>query len=71
VREIGWTQNILIMVGAKTDEAREFYIKSTIKNNYSKRELERQLDSMLFERAMISNEKNKFFIAKNKSLNAL
>jgi len=71
VREIGWTQNILIMVGAKTDEAREFYITSTIKNNYSKRELERQIDSMLFERTMISNKKNKIFLTKNKGLTAV
>ena len=43
VRELPWTNNILIMVSAKTDEAREFYINLSIKNGYSKRELERQL----------------------------
>jgi len=71
VREIGWTQNIMIMVGAKTEEAREFYIASTIKNNYSKRELERQMDSMLFERTMISNKKNNILLTKNKGLAAV
>ena len=33
VRELPWTNNILIMVGAKTDEAREFYLNLCIKNN--------------------------------------
>ena len=71
VREISWTHNLLIIIGTKTDEAREFYLTLTAKNNYSKRELERQLDSMLFERAMISEEKNKRIVIKNSSLNAL
>jgi predicted nuclease of restriction endonuclease-like (RecB) superfamily len=71
VREIPWTHNTLIMVSAKSDEAREFYLTLTRKNNYSKRELERQLDTMLFERTMISNKKNKLLIAKNTALSAL
>lgn len=53
VREITWSNNLLIMEGCKTDEEREFYIKLTITNGYGKRELERQIDSMLFERTMI------------------
>lgn len=71
VREIPWTHNTLIMVSAKTDEAREFYITITQKNNYSKRELERQIDSMLFERTIISNKKNELLIAKNNALSVL
>ncbi|MDR0607053.1 MAG: DUF1016 N-terminal domain-containing protein [Candidatus Peribacteria bacterium] len=63
-REISWSNNILILVSAKTDEAREFYLNLTIKNNYSARELERQLNSLLFERTMISNKKNKQIIKK-------
>jgi len=70
-REISWTNNVLIMTSAKSDEAREFYLTLTAKNNYSSRELERQLDSMLFERTMISDEKNKLLIAKNNSLGTL
>ena len=38
---------------------------------YTKRELERQIDSMLFERTMISDERNKLFLAKNTGLTAL
>ena len=68
VRELPWTNNILIMVRAKTDEAREFYINLSIKNGYSKRELERQLDSMLFERTMISNQVNQLQLSKHEEL---
>jgi predicted nuclease of restriction endonuclease-like (RecB) superfamily len=59
------------MAGTKTDEAKEFYIKLCIKNNHSKRELERQIDTMLFERSMLSNKRNKNLIAKNEQLNTL
>jgi predicted nuclease of restriction endonuclease-like (RecB) superfamily len=71
VREINWTQNLMIMSRAKTEEAREFYLLLCSQNNYSKRELERQIDSMLFERTMISDERNKLFLAKNTGLTAL
>jgi predicted nuclease of restriction endonuclease-like (RecB) superfamily len=70
-REISWSNNVHIMMGAKTDEAREFYLLLTQKNNYTARELERQMDSKLFERTMISDEKNKLFISKSPGLTAL
>lgn len=44
------------MSGCKTDEEREFYIRLCIKKNYSKRQLERQLDSGYYERYMLSKE---------------
>lgn len=71
LREISWTNNLIIMSRAKTEEAREFYLLLSVKNNYSSRELERQVDSMLFERTTISDEKNKLFIANNQGLAAL
>jgi predicted nuclease of restriction endonuclease-like (RecB) superfamily len=71
VREISWTNNVLIMMAAKTDEEREFYLLLSAKNNYSKRELERQIDSSLYERTMISNEKNQLFLSRNAGLTAL
>ena len=71
VREISWTNNVLIMMAAKSDEEREFYLLLASKNNYSKRELERQIDSALFERTMISNEKNQLFIKRSPGLAAL
>lgn len=69
--EINWTNNLKIIVRAKTDEAREFYLLLAAKNRYSTSELERQIDSMLFERTMISGEKNKLFIAKSAGLASL
>ena len=54
-REITWTNNLLIMAGAKADEAREFYLRTAIRDRLSSRELERQIDSMLFERTMLSD----------------
>lgn len=47
---------MLIMSGCKTDEEREFYIRLCIKENYSKRQLERQLDSGYYERYMLSKD---------------
>jgi|GEM_PF-13653 len=70
-REIGWTNNVLIMSMAKTDEAREFYLLLTKENNYSTRELERQISSMLFERTMISDDKNNLFLSKSPALTGL
>ena len=56
VTQISWTNHLLIMSGCKTDEEREFYIHLCIKENYSKRQLERQLDSGYYERYMLSTE---------------
>lgn len=49
-REISWSHNTLIMSRCKTVEEREFYIRMSIKEHYSVRQLERQIDSALFER---------------------
>ena len=56
VTQISWTNHLLILSGCKSDEEREFYIKLCIKENYSKRQLERQLDSGYYERYMLSQE---------------
>jgi len=59
------------MSGCKTDESREFYLRLCIANRYTKRELERQIGSMLYERTMISNEKHKELIVSNYALASL
>ena len=56
VREISWTNNMIIFSRCKSMEEREFYIKITKQDNYSKRELERQISASLFERTMIGNK---------------
>lgn len=57
VREINWTNNLIIFSRCKTVEEREFYLIFSKRENYSKRELERQISSSLFERTMIGNSK--------------
>lgn len=56
VTQISWTNHLLIMSGCKSDEEREFYIRLCIKENYSKRQLQRQLDSGYYERYMLSKQ---------------
>jgi predicted nuclease of restriction endonuclease-like (RecB) superfamily len=55
-REIPWSQNRVIMT-LKSKKEREFYLKMTLKEHYSVRELERQIDTSLFERTAIGNLK--------------
>jgi len=57
LREISWTHNLAIFSRCKSHEERLFYLKITKRENYSKRELERQISSSLFERTMIGNSK--------------
>lgn len=57
VTQISWTNNLLIMSACKSEEERIFYVNLCAKNNYSKRQLERQLDSGYYERYMLSKDK--------------
>ena len=57
VRELPWTHNTIIFSRCKTKEEKTFYLNLAIKERYSKRELERQIDSSLFERTSITNTK--------------
>ena len=57
VTQISWTNNLLILSGTKSIEEKEFYLRLCIQENYSKRELERQLDSGYYERYMLSKNK--------------
>jgi predicted nuclease of restriction endonuclease-like (RecB) superfamily len=58
LRQISWSNNIAILSGTKTMEEKEFYIRMCIKNNYSARELNRQLSSGYFYRYMLSKDNN-------------
>lgn len=55
--QISWSNHLAILSATKSMEEREFYIKLCIKEKYSARELQRQLDSSYFERYMLSTEK--------------
>lgn len=55
LREISWTNNLTIMSRAKTMEEREFYLRLVIKEHYSTRELDRQINSSIYERMMLGS----------------
>lgn len=55
---ISWTHHLTIISRTKTREERDFYLKLCIKENYSVRQLERQINSGVFERVMLGNAKN-------------
>jgi len=55
VREISWTNNMLIFSRCKTIEERAFYLKLVKQEHYSKRELDRQISASLYERSLIGN----------------
>jgi len=56
VRELSWTNNIIILSKIKSMEEKEFYLKLAIKENYSTRELGRQIDSSYYERYMLTDK---------------
>ncbi len=64
VRQISWSHNTMILGATKTIEEKEFYIRMCIKNNYSKRELDRQISSGYYYRYMLSDGKGNESIEK-------
>jgi len=57
VRALPWTHNTIIFSRCKSPEEREYYLNVCIKERYSKRELERQINTSYFERTMLGNQK--------------
>lgn len=55
--QINWSSHIALLSGTKTIEQKEFYIKLAVKENYSTRELTRQISSSYYERYMLSDGK--------------
>ncbi len=55
--KLSWTHHRTIFSRCQTEEEREYYIRLCIKENYSVKELERQINSSVFERTMIGNSK--------------
>jgi len=54
--QLSWSQYKLLM-SLKDNEQREFYIAEAMKNNWTVRQLERQIYSNLYERILLSNDK--------------
>jgi predicted nuclease of restriction endonuclease-like (RecB) superfamily len=66
--QLNWSQyKILMRIDDK--DKREYYIAETVKNNWSVRQMERQINSQLFERLLLSNDKKSVLaVAKNESI---
>jgi predicted nuclease of restriction endonuclease-like (RecB) superfamily len=57
LREIPWSHNMAILSSADSAEEKEFYIRLTIKERLSFRELQRQINTSCYERVMLQNQK--------------
>ncbi len=53
--QLNWTQYKLL-IRMENEDKREFYIAESVKNIWTSRQLERQINSQLFERLLMSNE---------------
>lgn len=65
--QLNWTQyKLLLRIDDK--DKRSFYIEEACTNNWSSRQLERQINSHLYERLLLSNDKEKVMaVAKKES----
>jgi predicted nuclease of restriction endonuclease-like (RecB) superfamily len=54
--QIGWSNHLLILSGAKSIEEKEFYIGLCVREKYTYRELDRQIKSAYYERYMLSSK---------------
>ncbi|MCF0185637.1 MAG: DUF1016 domain-containing protein [Bacteroidaceae bacterium] len=57
MREISWTNNLIIMSKAKSDEETEFYMRLCVAERLKTKELERQFASCLYERTVLGEPK--------------
>jgi predicted nuclease of restriction endonuclease-like (RecB) superfamily len=66
--QLSWTQ-YKFLLAIDNQYKREFYIAESVKNNWTSRQLERQIDSSLYERLLMSNNKESVLaVAKNEKL---
>lgn len=66
--QLSWTQYKLLLA-IDNSEKREFYIAESVKNNWTSRQLERQINSSLYERLLMSSDKESVLaVAKNEKL---
>ncbi len=54
--ELNWTQYKLLLP-LNDEDKRQFYIAESVKNHWSSRQLERQINSQLYERLLLSHDK--------------
>ncbi len=66
--QLSWSQ-YKVLLSIENEDSRQFYIAEAVKNNWTVRQLERQIDSSLYERLLLSNDKeNVLAVAKNEKL---
>lgn len=66
--QLSWSHYKLLL-GINNEDKREYYIAETVKNNWSVRQMERQINSQLFERLLLSNDKESVLaVARNEKL---
>ncbi len=66
--QLSWT-HYRILLRIENEDKREYYIAETVKNNWSVRQMERQINSQLFERLLLSNDKESVLaLARNERL---
>ncbi len=56
VREISWTNNLIIL-SCPSEQERAFYLRMSIKEKWSKLELQRQINASCYERVMLADAK--------------
>src|SRR3989338_2784715 len=56
--ELSWT-HYRLLIRVDSENSRNFYLNESINSNWSTRELERQINSLLFERLALSKNKQK------------
>lgn len=57
LRELTWSSNLHILGKCKRPEEREFYLRMAARQRWSVREVSRQIDNALFERAVLNPPK--------------
>ena len=66
--QLSWSHYKLLL-GVDNEDKREYYIAETVKNNWSVRQMERQINSQLFERLLLSNDKESVLaVARNEAI---
>lgn len=63
--QLSWT-HYKVLLGVDNQNSIDFYIAETVKNNWSSRQLERQINSNLFERLLMSNDQDSVLAVANR-----
>jgi predicted nuclease of restriction endonuclease-like (RecB) superfamily len=61
--ELSWT-HYRILMRVEEDPAREFYLQECVEGNWSTRQLERQINSLYFDRILMSSKKSRPLVKK-------